>query len=59
MFFDRRDPTKNAALKHSASFSDLRFERAHLFFSLAGCQLTHSGSRNGQTNASPIRSTDR
>jgi hypothetical protein len=45
MFFDRRDPTRNTALKQTIPFSDANVERARLFFSVAGCQLTHSGCR--------------
>jgi hypothetical protein len=45
MFFDRTDPAKNMALKQSIPFRDASVEHAHLFFGIAGCQLTHSGCR--------------
>jgi hypothetical protein len=45
VYFDRRDPKHNTALKHTIPFSDAHIERAHLLFSVAGCQLTHSGCR--------------
>ena len=45
MYFDRKDPTKHCALKHAIPFTDAHIERARLFFSVADCQLTHSGCR--------------
>lgn len=45
MYFDRRDPEKNFALKQTVPFALARIERERLFFSAAGCELTHSGCR--------------
>jgi hypothetical protein len=45
MFFDRRDPKKNFALKQTVPFALARVERERLLFSVAGCELTHSGCR--------------
>jgi hypothetical protein len=45
MYFDRRDPSHNIALKQTIPFEEANIERARLFFSVAGCQLTHSGCR--------------
>lgn len=45
MFFDRRDPSKSFALKQTVPFHLARVERERLFFSVAGCELTHSGCR--------------
>lgn len=45
MFFDRKDPARNIALKQSMLFAEAQLEHDRLFFSVAGCQLTHSGCR--------------
>lgn len=45
MFFDRRDASKSFALKQTVPFELARVERERLFFSVAGCELTHSGCR--------------
>ncbi|MCK6546866.1 hypothetical protein L6R52_13540 [Myxococcota bacterium] len=45
MYFDRLDPSKNLALKHTVPFSVARAERDRLHLSIAGCELSHSGCR--------------
>lgn len=45
MYFDRAAPKRSFAVKQSVPFAMATLERERLWFSVAGCELTHSGCR--------------